>query len=177
MSKKRKKAECNFDPILSTEDRIISDRHVRKAATLVAMLAGPQTVGALIKATTEPRNGISSHRFVAAVLDGLRDSGLVEPGEITRYMSDMIWWLTPAGRTEGMRLQRLRTAQAALAAQTPSTRVAGPRAHLYLNAGLPPGEYRVIRPGAYDHESWPSRVGEWLRYRDGRVVHVSERAA
>lgn len=30
----------------------------------------------------------------------------------------------------------------------------------------------IIRPGADDHEQYPSRVGNSLRYRDGRVVYL-----
>ena len=175
--KKRSKPEVNFDPVLTKEDRMIQTRHVRKAAALVALLPGPQTVRALLTATTLPRLGLSAQRYTADVLDTLHEAGLAEPGAATGRALDLLWWLTPTGRTEAMRVQRLRTTQSAAEAESPSIRAAGPRAHLYLNTSLPPGEYRVIRPGAYDHESWPSRVGEWLRYRDGRVVHVSERSA
>jgi hypothetical protein len=30
----------------------------------------------------------------------------------------------------------------------------------------------IFRRGADDHEQYPSRVGDSLRYRDGRVVHL-----
>lgn len=30
----------------------------------------------------------------------------------------------------------------------------------------------IFRPGADDHEKYPSRVGDSLHYRDGRVVHL-----
>jgi hypothetical protein len=33
----------------------------------------------------------------------------------------------------------------------------------------------VMRPGSADHEQHPSRMGDELRYRDGRVEKVSTR--
>lgn len=44
-------------------------------------------------------------------------------------------------------------------------------ADLKMVADRPP----VMRPGSNDHEQHPSRMGDELRYRDGRVEKVATR--
>ena len=172
----RKPRDLALDAPETAEDRVLARSQVRRMATLLAMLPGPQSIDQLIKAVCMPTHMTSSQRFLRDVLDPLRELGLVEPGPITKLVREQLWELTPAGRREARREAQARAEQAERNDNGHGT-VAGPRQHLHIHQPLPAGEFRVQRPGAYAHEAWPARHGDWLHYRDGRVVHVSERDA
>lgn len=172
----RRPRDLALDAPQTAEDRVLAKSQVRRMATLLAMLPGPQSIDQLIKAVCMPTHMTSSQRFTREVLDPLRELGLVEPGPATKRVREQLWELTPAGRREARREAQARATQAERDAAD-QWAVAGRREHLYAHQPLPAGEFRVMRPGAYEHEAWPSRHGDWLHYRDGRVVHISERDA
>lgn len=172
----RKPRDMALDAPETAADRVLARRAVRRTATLLAMMEGPRSIDQLIKAVCMPTHMTSSGRFVGDVLDPMRELGLVEPGPSTKRVREQLWELTSAGRHEARREIRTRAEQAATEFQAQYA-IAGRREHLHIHEPLPAGEFRVQRPGAYAHEAWPSRHGDWLHYRDGRVVHVSERDA
>lgn len=91
--------------------------------------------------------------FQRRVLSPMLDEGLVE-----RFAAkgDATWRLTAAGRGIAEAVRPL----------THQTQVALPRS-APSSEPLPRGEYRCPRPGAYDFERCPSRMGNRLIYRDG----------
>lgn len=164
----------------TAEDRRLERSRTRQHATLLQMQEGPRSIEQLMKAVIRGMHMPSMPTFVASVLDPLAERGLVEPGPSQRRARDQQWCLTAAGRREARREAEARAREAAesaeSAASTPGAfAIAQRREPLHPFEPLPAGEYRVQRPGAYAHEAWPSRHGDWLHYRDGRVVHVNER--
>ncbi|WP_421885199.1 hypothetical protein [Methylibium sp.] len=88
----------------------------------------------------------------------LLEAGLVERHAVA---GDASWRLTEAGREMALSLRPV--AEASVDPQA----IALPRSAPSADP-LPHGEYRCPRPGAYDFERCPSRMGDRLIYRDGK---------
>lgn len=93
---------------------------------------------------------------------------------IARYGSGahVIYGITVAGLTELARLQaRSPFGLAATPADMPG--IAAERM-APSSQPMPRGEFRINRPGAYDFERCPSRIGNLRVYRDGRREPVDD---
>lgn len=90
-----------------------------------------------------------------------------EAGEITTAMSGGVdyWTITRKGLAVAEDL--------GIAHQKPDANVAQPRGIPYPSEPIQAGEYRSPRPGAYDFERCPSRMGDQLTYRDGRAAAIA----
>ena len=102
---------------------------------------------------------------------------LVRLGAIVS-MGRQHWRLTPEGAEM---LRAMRSAEEApapadacagagpVAPETASERQIQPMAGTYNGTGL--SDAAALRTGAFDFRAHPSRMGDWLVYRDGRRVH------
>lgn len=143
----------------SLADRPLPDPASRRARTLTTLARhGAMTTSRLtMMAGTE--HTVSQARFRTAVLEPMTREGLLERTGVT---SGDRWSLTAEGREIAERL---------LAAEGDApdpSKVAQPRGIPYPSEPIPAGEYRSPRPGAYDFERCPSRMGSRLSYLDGR---------
>lgn len=168
----RRKRDLSLDAPETKEDRSTARWHLAKGDALLALLPGPLNMGRLISRVGDGTT--TARKMIESLLDPMRELGLVECGPTRKYVRDQVWELTPAGRRAARRETQARADQAEREAAR-EWAIAGRREHLHIHEPVPAGEYRVQRPGAYAHEAWPSRHGDWLHYRDGRVVHISER--
>lgn len=96
----------------------------------------------------------SSSRFQKQIIDPLKNDGFAkwESGKLA---------ITEKGKEKLLEMGQVKT-------RLPS--VDNKTKHIPLN--LRDYSSPVTRAGADDHEKYPSRVGDSLRYRDGRVVHL-----
>ncbi len=143
----------------SLADRPLPDPASRRARTLttLARLGAMTTSRLTMMAGTE--HTVSQAKFRAAVLEPMTREGLLERTAVT---SGDRWSRTAEGRELGDRLLAAETS-----APDPST-VAQPRGIPYSSEPPAPDSYRCPRPGAYDFERCPSRMGSRLSYLDGR---------
>jgi hypothetical protein len=144
---------------------IVYGSHKGNVLLMLAAL-GVQSAAALAK-----RSGSVMNRsnFTGDVIMPLRDMGLVQ-----RFDSGpaTVWGLTRDGERMAERLQAMEPGRAQ-PAPVAVTSVAAPRG-IERHEPMPKGEFRCMRPGAYDHEQWPSRQGNTRVYRNGRRVPVTD---
>jgi hypothetical protein len=136
--------------------------HTRKARALMALADHEELTTSRLSTLSGTAHTAGQTSYRAQVLDPMEHAGLISSRLRT---SGSVWRLTPEGRA---------TARQLLDAVQDTTQhhaaVALPRGIAYSTEPPPPDTYRCPRAGAYDFERCPSRIGNQLRYRDGRRV-------
>ena len=96
----------------------------------------------------------SSSRFQKQILEPLKNDGFA------KWVGDK-FTITELGKEKLLEMGQIKT-------RLPNTDSKPKHIPLNLRDYLSP----IFRPGADDHEKYPSRSGNFLRYRDGRVVEL-----
>lgn len=132
-------------------------------ALWVLSTEGPLTSSHLHPKTVS-RKRVSLDEFSVAVIEPMQKQGLIA----ATYLDSMpAWHITRLGR------RHLESMGSPTDSPTPQDAArAAPKTGPELHSTLSTVEYRCPRPGAYDHEQWPSRQGNARVYRDGRRVPV-----
>lgn len=134
--------------------------NTRKARALMVLSQYEELTTSRLSTLAGTAHTAGQTSFRIQVLDPLEHAGLISSRLRT---SGSVWRLTAEGR---LTAQQLHEADAKPRADTS---VAQPRGIPFPSEPPASGEYRCPRPGAYDFERCPSRIGNQLVYRDGSV--------
>lgn len=137
--------------------------NTRKARALMVLSQHEELTTSRLSTLAGTAHTAGQTSFRMQVLDPLEHGGLISSRLRT---SGSVWRLTAEGRALAGQLLE------AEAKPAPDTSVAQPRGIPFPSTPPPSGEYRCPRPGAYDFERCPSRIGNQLVYRDGRTVET-----
>lgn len=122
------------------------------------LLRGQQTVNQLHRAT-----GCTGHyslkAFKLEVLLPLRESEFVE-----HHRKTDTWEITAEGTQELVRIEEV--------VKPYVGQIAAPRTISKMSGTCPPDAQMSLRPGAMDWSAIPSRMGDKLHYRDGRITRL-----
>lgn len=112
--------------------------------------------------------GMSAPHFLSGVLIDMHDEDLIHEAQLN------VWHLTDKGRKVLTTLAK-RLADMGLVPPKPAdpAQMALPRQIRPLEGSHSEPEYRELRPGAYDFLQCPSRQGNLLKWRDGRVARLN----
>jgi hypothetical protein len=138
--------------------------NTRKARALMVLGQHEELTTSRLSTLAGTAHTAGQTSFRIQVLDPLEHAGLISSRLRT---SGSVWRLTAEGRLMAQQLHEASDKPPA------DTSVAQPRGIPFPSAPPPSGEYRCPRPGAYDFERCPSRIGNQLVYRDGNVEAVS----
>lgn len=134
----------------------------RKAIALRIMASEPGVRLQRLVSMTGTNHRGQLGRFMADVLTPMQHAGLARSVEDDQ---GSCWWATYTG------LQMVHCMHPS-AEPFADPRVARPR-EVMSTQPMPRGEFRIPRAGAYDYEQCPSRYGNELHYRDGRVEYLN----
>lgn len=143
-------------------DRTVPPRS-RKAAVLRVLLKRGHLATSVLCPLSGQAHSANQTGFRREVLEPLEAAGLI--GRIKRTSGD-VWHLTPAGREQAVEL-------GGETCEVDQSTVAQRRTIPYSSEPPPRDTYRCPRPDAYDYRRCPSRMGNTLVHRDGRVEEAA----